>query len=192
MPPSFSYHRDASAPVPLAIQNVSMHPPAVVVDYDPKWPTMFGEIRSRVGPTVADLAASVEHVGSTAVSGLAAKPIIDVDIVVSDIGDVPLVLERLVAMGYVHQGDLGIAGREAFKPPPEGPYHHLYVVVEGSRPHRDHIDLRDYLREHPHEAQRYAVQKHQIAFLLATDRDAYVRAKNEIVEDLLKRARDPH
>ena len=187
-----SYQRDASTPGRLAIQNVCMHPPALVVDYDPEWPTLFREIRTRVAPQVAELGVAVEHVGSTSVPGLAAKPIIDVDIVVPDVGDVPVVIERLVAIGYVHQGDLGIDGREAFKAPPEGPCHHLYVVVKDGGPHRDHIDLRDYLRDHPHEAQRYAAIKQQIAYLLATDRDAYGRAKNEIVEDLLKRARGSH
>ena|SRR5438128_9836442 len=84
---------------------------------------------------------------------------------------------------------LGIAGREAFEPPSEDPYHHLYVVVEGSQPHRDHIDLRDYLRLHPDEARRYAERKREIAFLLATDRAAYVDAKRAIIEDLLKHGR---
>lgn len=168
-----------------------MDPPAVVTDYDPSWPTAFERIRSRVEPAVSDLHAHLEHVGSTAVPGLAAKPIIDVDVVVQDVTHVRLVIELLREIGYVHQGDLGVTGREAFHPPPQGPYHHLYVVVEGSPPYRDHVDLRDYLCRHPHEARRYSLRKREIAHLLAIDREAYVRGKSEIIEQMLARARRP-
>lgn len=166
-----------------------MDPPAVVTDYDPSWPTAFERIRSRVEPAVSDLHAYLEHVGSTSVPGLAAKPIIDVDVVVRDVTHVRLVIELLGEIGYVHEGDLGVTGREAFHPPPQGPYHHLYVVVEGSTSHRDHVDFRDYLRRHPHEARRYARRKREIAHLLAIDQKAYVRGKSEIVEQMLDRAR---
>ena len=123
-----------------------MRPPARVVDNDPAWPIAFEEIRSRLEPALADVALALEHVGSTAVPGLAAKPVIDVDVVVADATQVPIAIERLAALGYEHQGDLGVVGREAFGPLPGGPYHHLYVVVEGSEPHLDHVQLRDYLR----------------------------------------------
>jgi GrpB-like predicted nucleotidyltransferase (UPF0157 family) len=165
--------------------------PDRVVDYDPGWPATFEDIRRRVEPALADVAPVVEHVGSTAVPGLAGKPIVDLDVVVVDAERVPIAIERLSALGYEHQGDLGVAAREAFKPPADGPYHHLYVVVDGSRPHRDHVDLRDYLREHPDEAQRYADRKREIAHLLLTDREAYTRGKSDLVEDLLSRARRP-
>ena len=161
----------------------------MIVEYDPAWPATFEEIRKRLAPAVAEVGALVEHVGSTAVPGLAAKPIIDVDVVVPDVADIARVTSRLVMMGYVPEGELGIAGREAFEPPSEDPYHHLYVVVEGSQPHRDHIDLRDYLRLHPDEARRYAERKREIAFLLATHRAAYVDAKRAFIEDLLKHGR---
>jgi GrpB-like predicted nucleotidyltransferase (UPF0157 family) len=163
--------------------------PALVVDYDPGWPTLFEELRSRVAPAVAALGGSVEHVGSTAVPGLPAKPIVDMDVVVRVVTDVAPAIKRLVAIGYTHEGDLGIAGREAFRAPPDGPYHHLYVVVEGSKPHRDHLDLRDYLRRHPDEADRYAARKREIAFLLEADRQAYVAAKSDLIEEFLRRAR---
>ena len=166
-----------------------MDPPAAVVDYDPAWPTLFEEIRSRVEPLVADLDGWVEHVGSTSGPGLAAKPIIDIDVVVRTAAQVALAVERLAVIGYIHQGDRGIVGREAFQPPPRTPYHHLYVVVEGSKPHSDHIDLRNYLRRHPDEAQRYAGRKRKIAYLLGNDRDAYLTAKSDIISEFLQRAR---
>jgi GrpB-like predicted nucleotidyltransferase (UPF0157 family) len=165
-----------------------MDAPADVVEYDPGWPTLFDELRRRVGPAVGDI-AHIEHVGSTAVVGLAGKPIIDMDVVVQRASDVATAVDRLVAVGYSDQGDLGIAGRQALRAPADGPYHHLYVVVEGNQAHRDHVDLRDYLRRHPDEARRYAALKRQIAVLLQTDRSAYVSAKSELVEELLTQAR---
>jgi GrpB-like predicted nucleotidyltransferase (UPF0157 family) len=166
-----------------------MQPPAGVVDYDPNWPTLFEEIRRRVEPPLADLAPAVEHVGSTAVPGLAGKPIIDVDVALAGASQVPIAIERLAVLGYMHKGDDGIVGREVFRPPLDGPYHHLYVVVGGSKPHRDHVDLRDYLRGHPDEARRYAERKRAIAHLLLTDREAYTSGKSDLVEAMLARAR---
>src|SRR5579862_585811 len=85
-----------------------------IVDYDPSWPTLFETLRSRLLLVVGDIADSIEHVGSTAVPGLAAKPIIDIDVVVEADTDVSLAIERLAVLGYQHRGDLGIEGREAF------------------------------------------------------------------------------
>jgi len=95
----------------------------------------------------------------------------------------------LAAAGWQHQGDLGITGREAFLPPPDAVYHHLYAVVAGSQPYRDHIDLRDFLRTHPVQAARYADMKHRLAVLLETDRSAYSDGKAAMIGDLLRQAR---
>ena len=92
-------------------------PTVVVVDYDPEWSAVFQGLRSRVWPVVADFATSIEHVGSTAVPGLAAKPIIDLSVVLPSNDEVPLAIERLATLGYLHQGDLGVEGREAFRAP---------------------------------------------------------------------------
>jgi GrpB-like predicted nucleotidyltransferase (UPF0157 family) len=123
------------------------------------------------------------------VHGLAAKPIIDVDVVVADETAVGPVVKALAAAGWQHEGDLGISGREAFVPPPDADYHHLYLVVAGSRPYRDHIDLRDFLRTHPGHAARYAALKRQLAVLLESDRGAYARGKEEMITGYLRMAR---
>jgi GrpB-like predicted nucleotidyltransferase (UPF0157 family) len=109
--------------------------------------------------------------------------------VVASPGLVPAVVDRLAGLGYEHRGDLGIAGREAFRQPEDLPDHHLYVVVDGSSPYLDHVDLRDYLRSHPAEAERYARRKHEVAHLLTVDREAYVAAKADLVRELLIKAR---
>ncbi len=129
--------------------------PFVVVDYDDAWPALFEELAGPVREACSDLGAEVEHVGSTAVPGLAAKPIVDIDVVVRSAADVPAAIERLRSLGYVYQGDKGIPGREAFLWPPGSTPHHLYVVGAGNEPHRSHSALRDYLRAHPDAAREY-------------------------------------
>ena len=85
-----------------------------VLPYDPKWREWFNEIRNQIWPHVSDLALDIVHVGSTSIEGMGAKPIIDIDIVVPDMGDLDAIASRLGRIGYIHQGDLGVEGREAF------------------------------------------------------------------------------
>jgi GrpB-like predicted nucleotidyltransferase (UPF0157 family) len=168
---------------------VKRRPADEVVDFDPSWEAAFEQVRSYVWPAVEGLALAVEHVGSTAVKGLAAKPIIDVDVVVAKTHEVAMATLALAACGYDHEGDLGIPGREAYSGPGSLPAHHLYVVVDGAPPYLDHVDLRDYLRTHPEQALRYTREKRRLAHLLKTDREAYVNGKAWLVEELLACAR---
>jgi len=108
--------------------------------------------------------------------------------VVLDQAVVLAAIGALAAAGWQHEGDLGVPGRAAFRPPAHAIYHHLYVVTRGSQAHRDHVDLRDFLRSHPAEAARYAGLKHQLAPLLQTNR-AYVTGKAELIAELLTLAR---
>ncbi|NEA36415.1 GrpB family protein [Streptomyces sp. SID13031] len=163
-----------------------MIPPAEVVPYDDRWPAWFDELRASLDRLLAGLPAEIEHVGSTAVPGLAAKPIIDVDVVVPTAEQVPTAVAALAAGGYEHEGDLGIAGREAFRMPVDAVrYHHLYVVVAGNKAHRDHLVLRDRLRTDPEALARYAELKRELAPLLRVDRSAYVDGKGALIEELL-------
>jgi GrpB-like predicted nucleotidyltransferase (UPF0157 family) len=163
--------------------------PLVVAEYDEQWPNLFEDIARPVREAVADLGAGVEHVGSTSVPGLAAKPVIDVDVVVRSAEDVPTAVERLQSLGYIYQGDKGIKGREAFMWPGDAQRHHLYVVVAGSQPHADHIQFRDYLRRHPELAQEYAALKRSLARMHADDRLAYTNSKADFIAKVLQAAR---
>jgi GrpB-like predicted nucleotidyltransferase (UPF0157 family) len=165
----------------------------VVADYDPEWPAWFATVHDHVWPAVADIALRIDHVGSTAVPGLAAKPIIDTDIVVAAPDQVPPVVERLATIGYRWQGDLGIAGREAFARRldrgPELPPHQLYLVVEDSPAHLDHRLLRDLLRADPEARARYAAIKRHSAATAGNDIEAYGTTKSPVIAELLTRAR---
>jgi GrpB-like predicted nucleotidyltransferase (UPF0157 family) len=162
--------------------------PITVVDYDPDWPLLFETLRTKIAGALGDLAATIEHVGSTAVPGLAAKPIIDMDVLLRSASDLSVCIERLAALGYRHRGDLGVPKREAFATPPGQPAHHLYVCLPESREFRRHIALRDYLRTHPSDAGAYEALKRSLAVRYRDERAAYNDGKREFVESLLRTA----
>lgn len=172
----------------ILAQTLSARSPVVISDYDDEWPILFRQIAAPIEQALGDVAIGVEHVGSTAVPGLAAKPVIDIDIVVAEAADVPVAIEQIRRLGYVYQGDKGIAGREAFMRPPHLPPHHLYVVIAGNKPHTDHIRFRDYLRAHPDVAREYADLKKRLADEHRDQRERYTDAKTEFIARALAAA----
>ncbi len=165
-----------------------MPEPVIVVEYDPLWPRIFEELRAPLVAALGDLAVTVEHIGSTAVPGLAAKPVIDLDLVVPSSADIPAAIRRLASLGYVHRGDLGILGREAFISPSQKPRHHLYACPLNSDELHRHRSFRDYLLTHPDDARDYGTLKKAAALRFRDDRVAYVAAKSRFVEEVLRRA----
>jgi GrpB-like predicted nucleotidyltransferase (UPF0157 family) len=157
-----------------------------VVDYDAAWPTTFVALRRPIWEAVRNAALAIEHVGSTAVPGLAAKPVIDMDIVVQSHSALRTVIERLAALGYAHRGNLGIEGREAFACPPGSPPHHLYACVAGSTALRNHLHVRDWLRSHPQTAAAYGALKKELAARFRDDVDAYVEGKTRFLLEILR------
>lgn len=160
----------------------------IVEDYDPAWPRDFEVLRQRIWPSLADVALRIEHVGSTSVPGLAAKPIIDMTIVVSTRDGVPKAIEQLAMLGYVHRGNLGIDDREAFDHPAGLPRHNLYLCPEGTIGVVNQVAVRDYLRLNPEAAAQYGALKKQLADRFPNDIDSYVLGKTDFVLDILRRA----
>jgi len=159
----------------------------IIQDYDPRWPQLFETLRSRIEAVIPGMAAAIEHVGSTAVPGLAAKPIIDLDVLLISATDLPVVIAKLASFGYEHRGDLGISGREAFRTPPSDLHHHLYVCPSSSPEYNRHISFRDYLRTHPADANSYASLKRELLRKFGDDREAYTQAKSRFVAEILQR-----
>jgi GrpB-like predicted nucleotidyltransferase (UPF0157 family) len=161
----------------------------IVCPYDPRWRREFERLRDRAWSVVGDLAIGVEHVGSTAVPGLAAKPVVDLDVIVRNRGDVDQALAHLATLGYQRDGRsglvAGIDGLAAPRWPPGERRHHLYVVVAGSRVQRDRLAFRDYLRSHPQQAQRYAELKQRAAHARG-DWDRYAQLKHQFIDQVLR------
>lgn len=162
----------------------------VVADYDEEWPRIFEELSSVVRRAVGDIAVAIEHVGSTAVPGLAAKPVVDMDLVVEET-DVATAIERLAGIGYEHRGDLGIPMREAFGAPGGTPEHNLYVCPRQSPALANHIALRDHLRADPDAARAYGELKRRLAEEFPHDIDGYIEGKTGFITAILRQAGFP-
>ena len=158
----------------------------IVLPYDPAWKDAFEEIKGEIEAALGDLILGVEHVGSTSVEGLSAKPCIDVDVVIADYSVFAEVVRRLEAIGYSHEGDLGIRDREAFRysDKPHLLTHHLYVCPGDSRELHRHITFRDFLRSHPEAAKQYGQVKERAAQLFPEDMDQYIAYKSPCIARL--------
>ena len=160
----------------------------VVRPYDETWKTDFIAIRDELNPALEGLVLRIEHVGSTSVEGLSAKPVIDIDVVIQDRSILPDVISALQKIGYRHEGDLGIPGRDAFKY--EGKEHlrkhHLYVCSQDSEELRRHIAFRDYLRSNPDAVAEYSRIKEEGASLYPWNIEKYIEYKAPFIETVYR------
>ncbi|MFA5891444.1 MAG: GrpB family protein [Actinomycetota bacterium] len=158
-----------------------------VIDYDGAWAETFQHLRDRLWPAVKDLAVSIEHVGSTSVPGLAAKPIIDIIIVLSPESTLIQIDERIVKLGYIYEGLSG-QGRSAYRHPAGLASHHLFACEPDSPALIHPIAFRDYLREHPSQALKYGELKKRLVREIPGDVRAYTEAKTAFILDTLRMA----
>lgn len=160
----------------------------IVLPYDAAWAQDFISIRNELSDALGDLALRIEHVGSTSVPGLSAKPIIDIDVVIRDYAVFDGAAAALQRIGYRHEGNLGIAEREAFGY--EGKAHlrehHLYVCPADSPELKRHTAFRDYLRSHPEAVRRYSRIKEEGARLYPNDIDKYIEHKSPVIEQIYR------
>ena len=159
-----------------------------VVPYDKRWVQSFLEIKAEIKEALGDLALTVEHVGSTSVEGLSAKPVIDIDVVIADETVLDAVISALATIGYEHEGNLGIEGREAFRYTGKDHLqkHHLYVCPKNSPELRRHLAFRDYLRSHPAAAEEYGRIKAEGARQFPNDIDGYVAYKSHWIREVYR------
>lgn len=156
-----------------------------VVAYSPEWPLRFQEVARDLRASLEEIpSARIEHVGSTSVPGLAAKPILDIDVIV-DGANVDAAVAALVAAGYVHRGDLGVSGREAFWAPDEDPRRNVYVCRAGTLNVRNHLAVREVLRRRPDLKDEYAEVKLALAADPAMDIDTYIARKSAVLQKVL-------
>jgi GrpB-like predicted nucleotidyltransferase (UPF0157 family) len=159
-----------------------------VVVYDAGWPARFAGVRDELAAALAGVPVlSIEHVGSTSVPGLAAKPVIDVDVVV-DSADINAAIEALADAGYKYIGDCGIPNRHAFEAPPHGPPRHVYVIVDGCLALRNHIGVREVLRNDAQLRVEYGALKLDLATKEFDSIDDHVAAKSQLLQRVLHQA----
>jgi GrpB-like predicted nucleotidyltransferase (UPF0157 family) len=168
-----------------------------IVQYDESWAETFKSIKEVISNSLSGLIIDIEHVGSTSIIGLAAKPIIDIDIVIEDYYVFPDVITGLEKLGYFHQEEWSFKGREAFGRKDElTPWdgkdtqwmeHHLYVCNKDSDELARHLAFRDYLRKNQEAVIEYENIKKTLANTVK-ERSSYTSGKTEFVSEILKKA----
>lgn len=180
-----------------AAEGLERHPslddrvdPAVrIVDYDPAWPALAEEELRRIREALGEVAVRLEHVGSTAVPGLAAKPIVDLQLSVDAIHPRERYVALLERLGYLFVSAPESPDYHFFAKPPERPRtHHLHVCEAGSEHEFRHVAVRDFLRNRADERERYEALKRQVAARHPQARLAYIDAKDSYVTSLEERA----
>ena len=159
--------------------------PIAITPYNPSWPAQFEAVADAIQPAFAHIpSATIEHIGSTSVPGLAAKPVIDIDVIV-DLSDIPDGIAALESIGYSHRGDLDVPGREAFFPPDNDPRRNVYLCQRGCLSVRNHLAVRDVLRRRPDLRDRYAAYKLALAAKPGMDIATYTDEKSPILQAIL-------
>lgn len=164
--------------------------PAVrIVEPNPAWPALAERELRRVQDAVGDVAVRLEHVGSTAVPGLAAKPIVDLQLSVAALEPRERYVAPLERLGYLFAPAPESPDYHFFAKPPERPRaYHLHVCQAGGEQELRHLAVRDFLRAHPGEAARYAALKRAVVARHPQDRLAYIDGKDAYVTALERRA----
>ena len=158
----------------------------VIADYDPAWPVRFAELAARIGAALGDHALAVEHIGSTSVPQLAAKPIVDVLVVVADVEDESSYVRALEGAGLVLR--VREARHRMFRTPERDV--HVHVYSSGDQAIADYLDLRDWLRVDGPDRALYAGVKRDLAQRRWTDMNHYADAKTDVIQQVLGRARE--
>ncbi|MES5955945.1 GrpB family protein [Bacillus fungorum] len=166
-----------------------------IEEYSIKWESEFNKLQTLINDVMEDSILFIEHVGSTSIKGLAAKPILDINIVIEDYKVFPEVVTKLETMGYYHQEEWSFKGREAFgRKDAFVPWseentvwmeHHLYVCDKNSEELRRHIVFRDYLREHEDVAVEYRHLKEELA-RESKSRTSYSEGKTKFITNILE------
>lgn len=166
---------------------MSSEDPIIVVDYNANWSNQYEQEKQRILLALGDTVTNIQHIGSTSVPGLAAKPVIDMLLGLKQIPPLLMQVSRLEAIGYSYYGELGIPGRHYFrKGIPRT--HQIHAVLTDGEFWERHILFRDFLRNNSQAAQRYETLKRKLAKEFECDRTRYTDSKTPLIEQLLVEA----
>ena len=162
----------------------------VLAPYDPAWPAAYRHEAATLTATLGDAFLSLEHIGSTAVPGVLAKPVIDMLAIASDVTALDTRSQDFVALGYQVMGEFGIPGRRYFrKDDPTGRRtHQIHAFSRGAEETDRHLNFRDYLRAHPAVASAYAAVKRELVTKCIDDMACYSDGKTSFIRDVERKA----
>jgi len=161
-----------------------------VVPHNPNWAAMFQAEADQLTPIFGSEAVAIEHIGSSAIPGIKAKPIIDILVAVKDIEQVDDFNEQMIALGYEPRGEFGIPGRRYFSTghtDADRP-RHVHAFQSGNPQVARHIDFRDYMRAHPDDAQAYSRLKETLAEKFPNDVESYTGGKSDFIHEIDRKA----
>ncbi|KEO82177.1 hypothetical protein EL26_16705 [Tumebacillus flagellatus] len=159
-----------------------------ITPYDPAWPALYEAERESLLKELGGDVAAIEHIGSTSVPGLSAKPILDIQIGLSEMVPATVFEERLQRLGYRHQPGADDPNRRHFFRKGVPRTHHVHILTMDSREYRRHLLFRDYLRSHPETVAEYEALKKDLAARHGHDRGAYTDGKTAFIEEIVERA----
>ena len=167
-----------------------------IVNYDPQWPMLYKKEKTLIQKAIGHTIVGIEHIGSTAVPGLGAKPIIDILMAVNHLSDAEQCIEPLQSIGYeyVPEYEASIPERRYFHKghPPKEQHYHLHMVELTSDFWKKHLLFRDHLRTHPKIAQKYHELKKRLALKYSSDREGYTEAKTSFIKSIVTKATYKH
>lgn len=159
-----------------------------LVPYTGEWKRLFEEERTLLQTAIGQYVLDIQHVGSTSIPGMVAKPILDIGIAVTSFEEARVCISPVEQLGYEYKGEFGIPRRRYFvKGDPRT--HHIHMNEMGSLDWENQVLFRDYLMQHPESAEEYAALKMELAQRYSTDREAYLDGKAPFIERVLEMAR---
>ena len=160
-----------------------------VVPHDPNWSKLFRAEADEITAILGQEVVAIHHIGSTAIPGISAKPIIDLLVEVHDIEKINDFNEEMIELGYQPKGEFGIPGRRFFiKGDDANRTHHIHTFQTGNPRIERHLNFRDYLRAHPEEAQAYSRLKEELAQRFPEDIESYMEGKDGLIKEIEREA----
>jgi GrpB-like predicted nucleotidyltransferase (UPF0157 family) len=161
----------------------------IVRPWNPRWPKRYAREAERLRLIFGPVLVSIEHIGSTSVPGLAAKPIIDILVTATSLGEVERLTTAMERAGYAAKGEQGIPGRRYFRKGSNLRHtHHVHVYRHGDPRYQSEILFRDFLRSHRDRARAYQALKVELAARHRTDPAAYTEGKTDFIKRALAEA----
>ncbi|MED1601920.1 GrpB family protein [Alkalihalophilus marmarensis] len=161
-----------------------------VVPYQQNWPDAFYRERKKILQILDGQSIKVNHIGSTSIPEMAAKPVIDILVELDDIHKTDQYNDLFSKLGYKACGENGIPGRRFFMKGVNDRTHHIHIFQTGDPHILRHLAFRDYLRHHTEDASRYMKKKQELAQLYTFDIDQYIKGKDGLIKELEKKAID--
>jgi len=160
-----------------------------VVSYNPNWKNMYKEESEKIKNILNDIMIDIHHIGSTAIPGIIAKPVIDILVEVKDIEGVDQYNHKMAELGYEAMGEYGIPKRRFFRKGGNNRTHHIHIFQTGNGEIERHINFKEYLIAHPYKAREYSKLKEELVNKYTYDVENYTNSKSDFIKEIDKKAK---